>query len=611
MFLIGAAKTDITAFKKGVGMLGYGLYFNTMEAIETPLYARAFVLKDPAKKTKLCIVNCELGFITIALKKGVIKELKSRNANCGFDDDNLMLTAQHTHSGPGGYSYYGLYNISTPGFVLEIYQKLVQSIADCIETAELKMQLGKISFSAGTFEPDREVAFNRSLVQYNQNPEVKDKATRATAHMAVNREMLLLKMVAEDGTDIGEINWFGVHTTNISNDNNKVCSDNKGYAANFMEEHFAVKGNTNFVGAFAQGTCGDVTPKFRYNPKHPFQRGYWEGKFRNDFESAKYNGSLQYQKALEIYENADKNGSDIGRGLDYDVQYVDFANVTCDPRFANGELNAQTGPASQGVMFFGGAVIDGPGAHPILIKVFKAIASLIKYYEKGLSKFRSEKYKNAVERKYRTQGAKHIMIETHSRRVLGTKHVDKLIAPGWMDPSVASIKYFYNKIGYKNKPWTAKILPLQLFTIGTVALAAFPFEITTVGGRRLRASLEQRLKEQGIKQVILVPYANGYSGYVTTNEEYQVQMYEGGHTVFGEWTLAALQTKFDLLAKAFASPTSERHIQHDDMPPDFTEDELNQFPFYKRKWYLKQEQKAEKATTGRTVKSPVLAFFGL
>src|SRR3978361_1712777 len=112
MFHIGVAKSDITAFKKGVGMLGYGLYFNTMETVETPLFARAFVIKDTKAGSKVCLVNCELGFITIALKKGVLKELRSRDPQCGYDDDNFMLTAQHTHSGPSGYSYYGFYNIS-------------------------------------------------------------------------------------------------------------------------------------------------------------------------------------------------------------------------------------------------------------------------------------------------------------------------------------------------------------------------------------------------------------------------------------------------------------------------------------------------------------------
>jgi neutral ceramidase len=595
MFHIGAAKTDITAFKTGVGMLGYGLYSNYMKEVETPLYARTFIFMDPATQSKVCFINCELGFITIALKKGLLKELRLRDPQCGYDDDNLMLTAQHTHSGPSGYSYYGFYNISTPGFVMEIYQKLVRSIADSVLEAEKTMQPGRITFSTGSFEPEKEVAFNRSIHQYNQNPEVKEKATHETRHLAVNREMTLLKCTTMAGEDIGEINWFGVHPTSISNDNTRLCSDNKGYAAQYVEDHFAARGAKTFVAAFAQGTCGDITPKFTYNPKHPFQRGYWDGKYVDDFKSAQYNGRLQSDKAVEVYDRAEKMGFEVSSGVDYDMTFVNFGHITCDPQFANGQLDAQTGPASQGVAFFGGAIMDGPGAHPILMAFFKAVARMVKGWEFLLARFMNEKFRAAVVRKYKTQGKKDVMIETHARRVLGTKHINNLIMPAWADPSVASIKTFFEKTGYKDKPWTPKILPLQIFVLGNVALAAFPFEITTIAAKRLRRSLEETLHGRGVRQVILVPYANGYSGYITTHEEYQVQMYEGGHTVFGEWTLAALQTKFNELAKAMVVPKHDRVVKHDDMPPDFTEDELNQFPFYKRTWYVKQERKAQRA----------------
>ena len=52
-----------------------------------------------------------------------------------------------------------------------------------------------------------------------------------------------------------------------------------------------------------------------------------------------------------------------------------------------------------------------------------------------------------------------------------------------------------------------------------------------------------------MRQVLLCTYANDYMGYVTTNEEYQEQCYEGGHTIFGQWTLAAFQTRLTTLAR--------------------------------------------------------------
>jgi len=142
MLNIGVAKADITAFLKGAGMLGYGMYFNTMEAIETNLHARAFVIES--KNNKLVIVNCELAFITVALKRGVLKMLKRHNAQLNVTDANLMLTAQHTHSSPGGYDHHGFYNTSIPGFCIEIYNKLVDGICKSIVNAHKNVMPGKV-----------------------------------------------------------------------------------------------------------------------------------------------------------------------------------------------------------------------------------------------------------------------------------------------------------------------------------------------------------------------------------------------------------------------------------------------------------------------------------
>lgn len=587
MYLVGTGRGDITAFVKGVGMLGYGVHYNTMEAIETPLTARAFVFADSKSGRKFCYVNCELAFITIAIKKGVLKALERKHPELGYDEDNMMLTAQHTHSGPGGYSYYGLYNLSVPGFVMEVYKKIVDGIVEAVIAAEKNLKPAKLSWNTGVFEPDKEVAFQRSIEAYNRNPEVKEKIPFEKRHLAVDREMTLLKITSETGEELGSINWFGVHTTSLPNTNHRLCYDNKGYASAYMEEYFRKQHHNDYVAVFAQGTAGDVTPRFVYHPVYPYQRGQWEGKFPNDIESAKYNGKLQFEKAREIALSENQNP--VTGEIDYELLFVNFSDVTCHPKFTNGQTNAQTGPAAMGVAFFTGTKIDGPGMHPIAGVVLKGVARFIKFWEKLKARLGSEKYRKLIERKYRAHGKKDIMVESNARRVLGTKHINRIPVPAWVDPAIATFKYFYKKAGDLQKPWTPKILPLQLVIIGDLALAAFPFEITTIAGKRLRTSLEETLAARGVKRVILSPYANGYSGYITTYEEYQEQIYEGGHTVFGEWSLAALQTKFDILAQQLLKPKEERKIPHDAIPPDFTEEELNHFPFYKRAWYIRQE----------------------
>lgn len=588
MYKVGIGRGDITAFVKGVGMLGYGIYYNTMESVETPLSARAFVFLDEKNNKRITFVNCEICFITIAIKRGVLKELQRKHPEWMYDEDNLMLTAQHTHSGPSGYSYYGLYNLSTPGFSIEVYHKIVAGIVEAIEHAEKNIHDVSIAINTGTFELDKEVGFNRSVKAYNKNPEVAEKITWETANKGIDREMTLLRFNDEQGKPIATINWFGVHTTSLPNTNHKVCYDNKGYASEYLEKHLKAEGLDEHIAVFAQGTCGDVTPRFVYNPVYPFQRGQWEGKFKDDFESARYNGKLQFEKALEILKD-DSGFKNIKGEIDYELLYVNFADVTCNPKYTGNKEHAQTGNPAMGIAFFEGTMIDGPGMHKSLGGILKLLIRGVKHLEKFKSNFGTPEYKKVIERKYRVHGNKDILIESAARRVLGTPYLNRIPIPAWMDPSIATFKFFYKKVGHLKKPWTPKILPLQLFIIGDTALAGLPFEITTIAGRRLRSSLLETLSNRGVTRVILCPYANGYSGYITTYEEYQEQIYEGGHTVFGEWSLAALQTKFDVLAQQMLKPKEERQVPHDAIPPDFTEDELNQFPFYKRAWYVRQE----------------------
>lgn len=588
MLETGTGKADITAYVKGVGMLGYGMHFNTMEGVETSLSARAIVFRDSDSGVKMAFVNCELCFVTIALKKGVLKHLQRHYPEWGYDDDNLMLTAQHTHSGPGGYSFYGFYNLSIPGFHIEVYQKIVSGIVQAIIQAEADFEPSHMVSKQAEFDPSVEIAFNRSIEAYNSNPEVTEKITQETAQLGVDRKMSLLAFFRADGSLKASVNWFGVHTTSLPNTNKMVNYDNKGYAAAFLEDYFSANQNKPFVGIFAQGNCGDVTPRFRYNSSHPYQRGKYEGKFPDDLESTRYNGRLQFEKALEIIQSMN-SGSAEKAELDFEIMYVNFSDILCDPAYTGGVDNARTGPACLGTAFFGGTVIDGPGMHPVLTGVTSMVSRLIRTLEKLKARFGSERYRQVIERKYSSQDPKQIMVETHARRVLGTRHINRLIVPAFIDPSIATLKYFYRKTGYRDVPWTPKVMPIQMFVLGEIALAAFPFEITVIASKRLTESLQSALAARGVKQVILVPYANSYSGYITTAEEYRCQIYEGGHNVFGVWSLAALQTRFDQLCAEMIKPKPSRKIPHDAIPPDFTEEELSHFPFYKRAWYLRQE----------------------
>lgn len=567
MFETGTGTADITEFAKGVGMMGYGMHFNFVEEIETPLSARAFVIRDSGSGKKIVFVNAEIAFITIAIKQEVMKRLQTNHSSFGYTDETVLLTAQHTHSAPGGYSHYPFYNFSIPGFVPAVFEKIVSGIIEAIVQAESTIKPVNLYLNTGVFDPGQEVAFNRSLPAYNTNPEV-EKVSEGSTHLAVDREMILLRIDGADGEQVAMLNWFGVHTTSIPNTNRKICYDNKGYAASYFEKYIDdTNGQKRFTAAFAQGVSGDVSPNFIWDSKKKLMRG----KYDDSFESARFNGNLQYLKAREIYESALKEAPLQGE-IDYALSYTDFSAVRPDREFTGGQ-EVYTGPACHGIAFFRGTA-EGPGMSDALGSVAVLLSRTVKSYELFKSRFASDEKRDRILTKYRIHGKKDIMLEAAEGKILGTSNMNKLPIPSIADKSIATVKQQY-KNGALSTPWIPQVLPLQLVIIGEFAIAGFPGEITTVAGHRLKNTILDVLQKRGVKKVVISSYANAYCGYVTTYEEYQCQLYEGGHTVYGEWTLAAFQTEFKKLALQLLEKPENRQTETGVKPDEFTKEELD------------------------------------
>jgi neutral ceramidase len=568
MYEIGVGKADITAFKLGVGMMGYGMYFNVVKGVETDLFARAAVFHDTTTGKKVALVNAEICFITIAIRRGVMKKLQRKHEHLGFKEDSVMITAQHTHSAPGGYSHFGLYNMSIPGFVPEVYQKVVDGIVEAIVDAAENLQPGTIRISNGEIDGDKEVAFNRSVEAYNANPEVKKPVSKNATNEAVDRNMLLMRFDDLEGNPIGSWNWFGVHTTSLSNDNHRICSDNKGYAAKYHEDKVRKNKKDKFISVFSQRKTGDVTPNYKWDKKKKWTRG----KFEDDIESAKFNGDIQFDHAHELFKQAKKQ-KDLPLQVDHAMTFIDFRKVIVDKEFACGQVDARTGPACHGVAFFEGTV-EGPGMPLAIGALARTLIRGQKAYELAAAPFKTKEKAERIYEKYHVHGPKDILIEADERRILGTRDIKNLVVPAWADPAVGQFKRFHANGSLGDKPWIPQILPIQLVIIGNIALAGIPAEITTIAGLRLENTLLEVLADRGVTEVVCSTYTNGYCGYITTYEEYQLQMYEGGHTVFGQHFLGAIQTKFRQLALEILKPESERNVVEDGRPASFSDEEI-------------------------------------
>ena len=322
------------------------------------------------------------------------------------------------------------------------------------------------------------VSFNRSPQAYLQNLQ----SERNLYQGDIDTQMTLIRFETLAGKPIGMINWFPLHGVSMNNKNHLINGDNKGYAEYRFEQDFnSDYGPTAFVAAFAQANAGDVSP-------NPYGQEGGEG--LEGIKSIEKAGEPQYEQAKKLFDGATTL---VTGGVDYRHTYVAMDQVTIDPQYTNGTLQI-TCPAAIGISMLAGTQ-DGEGIGKQGVTCATLASVLPNIVCAGITT--------------PCQGVKPIAIQT-----------------GLMKPY----------------PWTPTILPLQVFKLGNVVIAAAPFELTTMTGRRIKETMASVLPKTSDYHIVLSALANAYAGYVATPEEYQIQRYEGASTHFWSVDIGGIKT---------------------------------------------------------------------
>ncbi len=560
---VGWGRAEIAVEPSGYAMFGYGKWRHRARGKQTALFARAFCIDDGAHRLIFCCAD--LGSISHAVRAGVCEVLR-KHLGTGFDDAWLVVTCTHTHSGPGGCSHEALYNIVTPGFVTANFRAVVSAISGAILSAWRSVAPTELSLHQAAFDAHVPVAWNRSLPAYNRNPDVVRRA-ETERHLAMNRTMYVVGFHRE-GTPHALISLFGVHATCIGNTLERYDADNKGYAAVHAEQALREAGAADPVAVFAQTTAGDISPYY-HGP------GDWQLRRKitgaAEYEYARRNGRAQSEHALSLLRG--QSGEPVTGALDAIFSYADFSAIDAEPRFANGTRGARTSEPCHGVSFFVGTPVDGRGMPAAVAMLSRAIARLIKKRRLAALERLPAADQEYYRRIYAAQGPKAILLEAGRKTILG-QALGALAVPDFFDPTVAELKRQARMGAITDSPLVPTVLPLQIVRIGALAVVCCPGEFTTTAGARVVQSVAEILQAGGTRHVLICTYANDYMGYVTTNEEYQAQCYEGGHTIFGQWTLAAFQTRLSELARELLKPERERGHDRTTRPPQIPRDEL-------------------------------------
>ncbi|KAF2020290.1 Neutral/alkaline nonlysosomal ceramidase [Aaosphaeria arxii CBS 175.79] len=518
-YLIGVGKADITGPVVELNLMGYANSSQIGTGLRQRLYSRAFIIGNPSDpKDRIVYLVLDTATGDTAIRNGVLEGLKNLGSEYAiYGKNNVAVTGTHSHSGPGAWLNYLLPQITSLGFDKQSYQAIVDGTLLSIKRAHEGITVGTIS--SGTTKISN-ANINRSLYAYLANP----KEERDRYPDNVDKTMTLLKFTrVSDGKHIGVLNWFAVHGTSLLGNQTIVAADNKGVAAYLFEQQAqanagALNAAPGFVAGFSQANVGDTSPNVLgawcedgSNQECKFEdstcggksqdchgRGPFFGLNDGGAKSCYEIGKRQSDGALQIY-NANSGLTSITGAVRSFHTFVDFSNFNFT--HPNGST-VHTCPAALGNSFAAGTT-DGPGAFDFVQN------------DPGAP---SNPFWNVV---------------------------GSAIAP----PSAKQKACQYPKpvllnVGEAKTPydWSPNIVDIQVLRVGQLIIIVTPGEATTMSGRRWREAVYNKVVSSKIASspiVVIGGPANTYGHYITTEEEYGIQRYEGASTLYGPHTLNA------------------------------------------------------------------------
>lgn len=500
-----------------INLMGYADPDQVGSGLRQRLFSRAFIIGDinrPQDRFIYLVLDTQSG--DTAIRHGILQGLKDLGAEYAlYGQNNVAVTGTHSHSGPGAWLNYLLPQITSKGFHKQSYEAIVSGAILSIRRAHTGLQAGSLSIGSVKI---KDANINRSLFAYLANP----KKERARYGDDVDKTMTMLKFKSFDsGKNLGILTWFPVHGTSMLGNNTLISGDNKGVAAHLFEKyiHEMDPKNENFVAGFSQSNVGDTSPNVlgaycedeaggkcnfedstcggRNEPCHgrgPFFREKDQGA-SSCFEI----GRRQFAGAKSLYESMESDSLTVrGSTVKSLHSFSDFSNFTF--QHPNGSAVA-TCPAALGYSFAAGTT-DGPGAFDFKQNnTGSPNANPIWSVVSGFLHTPNEKQKSCH----------------------------------WPKPILLDV-------GEIEKPylWSPNIVDIQLLRVGQLIIIVSPGEATTMAGRRWKEALTSSasvLTDDPI--VVLGGPANSYTHYIATEEEYDIQRYEGASTLYGPHTLNA------------------------------------------------------------------------
>ncbi|MGH2762696.1 MAG: neutral/alkaline non-lysosomal ceramidase N-terminal domain-containing protein, partial [Thermoleophilaceae bacterium] len=468
----GVGKADITP-RTGYYLGGWTRADRVAQGQHTRLHARAMVLEQGDRKVALVAVDLFM------VPGGLVKHLGDALAGLGFSEQNLLISASHTHSGPGGYANFKTFNTAAPSLQTatdpisyyrlldpppadrQLYTFLLGQIARAIRRADADLAPAAAGWGSSEL---RGLTRNRSIEAHlavhgifrpfqGGDASLDPLGLDHTIDPAVN--VLRVDKVAGDRrTPIGAWSTYADHGTVTKSSFQYYNQDHHASALRVFEERVRREGRVprgqEVLNVYGNSDEGDQSA----------------GLDRHGPAASDHVGRVEARAMLDAWRRA-------GAALAPDI--------ALDSRWTR-------------VCFCGQQTPSGPVADYAMIGV---------------------------------------PFLTGSEEERGPLHdVTGVPLEGTRNP--LPVPGQGHKLGIPlDEDSVPKAVPLTAMRVGDRLIVTMPGEPTAEVGRRLRSAVLAAAGGGGISSVVVSGLANEFIQYFTVPEEYDRQHYEGGSTLYG------------------------------------------------------------------------------
>ncbi len=450
------------------------------------LQARAIVLRRGEQKVALVVTDlcCVAG--------GLLTEASKLLRGRGLGEQNIVVSATHTHSAPGQYFPYTAYDLTLPNANTitqfegrpdpQLYAFLARRLAVAIARADDDLSPGAAAWGH-TAIPEG-LTENRSieahLANYGIDKELGEGRPADSprgAGSTIDPQLDVLRVDKRIGSrmvPVGMWSTFANHgTVNLGKRSSNYNGDHLGAAMVASETALRRTGRVprgqDVVTAFSNADEGDTSSALH----------------RTGPAEAEYVGRVEAAAMLRAWRDAGRSLSD---RPELDLRWTRFC--FCGQETSQGRVDDKAVPGL-----------------PLLT---------------GSDEHRGQLHDNTG------------VVYEHYR------------LPTEVGPQGNKIQLFPQGV-----PVPAGA-PLVVVRVGDGVVLTNPGEASVSVGRSLRSAVLEALAGSGVRSVAISGLANEYQGYFTSPKEYAWQAYEGGQTNFGKLSSVLLVEKSAELARSLA-----------------------------------------------------------